>query len=87
MSDKLALLMGGFLSITFFVGTLCSTFLIDRIGRRPLMMGGLVGACIGMIITAASVSYTGNYKAGIAATFGVFFFQFVYGLGIQSAPW
>lgn len=86
MSDHLALLMGGFLSITFFVGTLVSTVLIDRIGRRPLMMTGLAGSCIGMIMTAASVSY-GTHKAGIAATVGVFWFQFIYGVGVQSAPW
>ncbi len=86
MSDHLALLMGGFLSITFFAGTAVSLFLIDRVGRRPLMMFGLAGACIGMIITAASVSFN-TYKAGIAATVGVFWFQFVYGIGVQSAPW
>ena len=86
MSDHLALLMGGFLSITFFVGTLVSTLLIDRIGRRPLMMTGLAGSCVGMVITAAGVSY-GTYTAGIAATFGIFWFQFVYGAGVQSAPW
>lgn len=86
MSDHLALLMGGFLSITFFVGTLTSTLLIDRLGRRPLMMTGLAGSCMGMIITAVGVSY-GTYKAGIAATFGIFWFQFIYGAGVQSAPW
>jgi MFS family permease len=86
MSDHLALLMGGFLSITFFAGTAVSIVLIDRIGRRPLMMMGLAGACVGMIITAASVSFN-TYKAGIAATFGVFWFQFMYGAGVQSAPW
>ncbi|RFU35503.1 hypothetical protein B7463_g792, partial [Scytalidium lignicola] len=86
MSDHLALLMGGFLSITFFAGTAVSTVLIDRVGRRPLMMTGLAGACIGMIITAASVSFN-THKAGIAATFGVFWFQFIYGVGVQSAPW
>ena len=86
MSAHLALLMGGFLSITFWVGTLVSTLLIDRIGRRPLMMAGLAGSCIGMVITAIGTSY-GTYKAGIAATFGIFWFQFVYGAGVQSAPW
>ncbi|KAF2788472.1 putative MFS sugar transporter [Melanomma pulvis-pyrius CBS 109.77] len=86
MGDHLALLMGGFLSITFFVGTLVSTILIDRVGRRPLMMAGLAGSCIGMIITATGVSF-GTYTAGLAATFGIFWFQFVYGVGVQSAPW
>jgi predicted MFS family arabinose efflux permease len=78
--------MGGFLSITFFVGTAVSTTLIDRIGRRPLMMMGLAGACSGMVITAVSVSFD-TYHAGIAAAFGVFWFQFTYGAGLQSAPW
>jgi hypothetical protein len=39
-----------------------------------------------MIITAIGVSY-GTAKAGIAATFGIFWFQFIYGAGVQSAPW
>lgn len=75
MSDHLALIMGGCTSLTFLVGTAVSIPLIDRLGRRPLMLMGLTGASLGMIITAIGTSMT-TFSAGAAATFGIFFFQF-----------
>ena len=36
MSDHLALLMGGFVTLSFLAGTFISMFIIDRLGRRPV---------------------------------------------------
>jgi hypothetical protein len=41
MSDHLALLMGGFVSLSFLVGTCISIPVIDRIGRRPVSVAFL----------------------------------------------
>ena len=38
MSDHLALLMGGFVSMAFLLGTVLSVFIIDRVGRRPVSL-------------------------------------------------
>lgn len=92
MSDHLALLMGGFVSLAFLCGTVMATQLIDRVGRRrvrsqhhlciivfanhlQLMMYGYACTCIGMAITAAGTSKN-TFSYGVAATFGLFFFNF-----------
>ncbi|RFU25014.1 hypothetical protein B7463_g11324, partial [Scytalidium lignicola] len=86
MSDHLALLMGGFVSLAFFAGTVISIPIIDSFGRRPLIMYGLACTCIGMTITAIGTSKD-TFSYGVAATFGVFFFNFNFGIGFQATAW
>ncbi|KAH8692362.1 general substrate transporter [Talaromyces proteolyticus] len=86
MSDHLALLMGGFVSLAFLLGTCISIPIIDRVGRRPLLLFGMAGTCVGMAITAIGTSME-TFSAGAAATFGIFFFNFTFGVGLQSPPW
>ncbi|KAJ9610429.1 hypothetical protein H2200_005206 [Cladophialophora chaetospira] len=109
MSDHLALIMGGCVSIAFLCGTLVATQLIDRVGRRrvgkreiapylspfkalltplpqQLMMYGYACTCIGMAITAIGTSKN-TFAFGCAATFGLFFFNFNFGVGLQIPPW
>lgn len=61
--------------------------IMDWVGRKPLLMTGLVGTCICLILEAAMVASfatEGTNKAGlrmgVAATY---LFLFVYSLGID----
>ncbi|MCJ1297870.1 hypothetical protein MMC08_000658 [Hypocenomyce scalaris] len=87
MSEHLALLMGGFTSLAFWAGTVVSLPIVDRFGRRPLLLWGATFMSIGMAITAIGTSRKGDFQFGAAATFGIFFFYFNFGIGFQIVPW
>jgi sugar porter (SP) family MFS transporter len=81
-------LMSGFLQTWFFVASFIPWFLIDRIGRRPLLMSMISLMAIVMAIQAALIyqvqfntsSATG---AGIAAAAMLFVFQGAFTIGCK----
>jgi hypothetical protein len=58
MSDHLALLMGGFVSLAFFAGTCLSIPVIDRFGRRPVSMPRFCPNVLLTIYTLANVIWS-----------------------------
>ncbi|KAF2158390.1 hypothetical protein M409DRAFT_38271 [Zasmidium cellare ATCC 36951] len=81
-----ALIMGGFTALVFFLGGCVGSSLADRLGRRVMLMSGFAGASIGMALGAIGTSET-SYSFGVVATFGIFFFQFIFGAGLLIPPW
>src|SRR6266702_7046181 len=85
--DQLALQCGWITVgiISNFVGAA----LMDRIGRRPLMLFGISGCCVALILEAAMVATyaeAGTNKVGVG--FGVaalYIFLAIYGVGIDVA--
>ena len=54
-----SLLATGVYGIVNTLSTLPALFLIDRIGRRPLLMAGAVGTCISLVIVGAIIGAYG----------------------------
>jgi MFS family permease len=78
--------MSGFLSLCFYFSTMIPIAIIDRTGRRPLLLAGLAGMAICMFILAGTTSTIG-FAPGIAATVSLFVYDFCFGAGWIPGPW
>ncbi|KZO91052.1 general substrate transporter [Calocera viscosa TUFC12733] len=85
-SQKLSSLMSGFLSLEYYLSTLIPIFIIDKVGRRPLLLWGLVGMSICMFILAGTTSVV-SFGPGIVATVALFVYDFWFGVGWIPGPW
>jgi hypothetical protein len=85
-------LMSGFLQTWFFVASFIPWLLIDRIGRRPLLLSMIsLMACI-MAVQAALIFQVQNNtssakKAGEAAAAMLFLFEGAFTIGFQATVW
>ncbi|KAJ6101781.1 hypothetical protein N7486_004208 [Penicillium sp. IBT 16267x] len=85
-------LMSGFLSTWFFVASFIPWFLIDRVGRKPLLLSmiSVMGAV--MAIQAALIYQVQNktpiaHEAGIAAAAMLFIYLGAFAIGFQGTAW
>lgn len=85
-SVRLSSLMSGFLSLVYWLSTLIPIFIIDRIGRRPLLLGGLAGMAIGMYVLAGTTSIVA-FAPGVVATVALFLYDICFGVGWIPGPW
>jgi len=72
-----------------FVGNLVGSLIVDKVGRRPLMLAGLIGCCTFVCIETAMVASfvdgpknPAGLKMGVAA---LFCFIFCYAIGVDVA--
>lgn len=88
----MASLMSGFLQTWFFVASFIPWFLIDRIGRRPLLLSMISLMAAAMAVQAALI-YQVQFdtsvakSAGIAATAMLFVFEGAFTIGFQATVW
>lgn len=91
-STHMASLMSGFLQTWFFLASFIPWFLIDRIGRRPLLLSMISVMAIVMAVQAGLI-YQVQYNtasaagAGIAAAAMLFVFQGAFTIGFQATVW
>jgi MFS family permease len=85
-SQRLSSLMSGFLSLFYYLSTLIPIFIIDRIGRRPLLLSGLVGMAVGMFVLTGSTSVVA-FGPGVVAAVALFWYDFWFGVGWIPGPW
>ncbi|CCX34367.1 Similar to Sugar transport protein 9; acc. no. Q9SX48 [Pyronema omphalodes CBS 100304] len=89
---EMRLHMSGVMNILQIVGVTPAIFLMDRVGRRPLLIWGSIAMCICHVIVAAMVGVYGNNWNGHenAAWVGVafiFIYMVVFGLSWGPVPW
>ncbi|KAF2832636.1 general substrate transporter [Ophiobolus disseminans] len=88
----MASLMSGFLQTWFFVASFIPWFLIDRIGRRPLLLS-MISLMAAVMAVQAALIYQVQYStasatgAGIAAAAMLFVFQGAFTIGFQATVW
>ncbi|KAG7527767.1 hypothetical protein FFLO_06609 [Filobasidium floriforme] len=86
LSRDISLLLSGFNGVAYFLSSLIPIWLIDRFGRRKLMIFAAVGQCCCMAVLAGTTSVT--YKAtGIVAATMLFLFNFFFAIGLLAIPW
>lgn len=78
--------MSGFLSLFYYLSTLIPIFVIDKIGRRPLLLGGLLGMGSFMFVLAGTTSVVA-FAPGVVATVALFAYDFCFGVGWIPGPW
>ncbi|KAJ5376623.1 hypothetical protein N7509_013509 [Penicillium cosmopolitanum] len=77
MDHNTALLLAGF-NVPIWV--------IDRLGRRKLMMFAVIGQGCCMAILAGTV-WDGTHSSGLVATVMLFMFNFFFAVGLLAIPW
>jgi sugar porter (SP) family MFS transporter len=81
-----ALLLAGFNGIAYFLSSLIPIWLLDRLGRRNLMLFACAGQAVCMAVLAGTVS-NGSKPYGIAAVIMLFLFNFFFAIGLLAIPW
>ncbi|KAM3074453.1 hypothetical protein ACMFMG_002743 [Clarireedia jacksonii] len=86
LSHSLSLLISGFNGVAYFFSSLIPLWVIDRLGRRKLMLFAAAGQCACMAILAGTVA-NGTKSAGYVATVMLFLFNFFFAVGLLAIPW
>ncbi|KAJ5618370.1 hypothetical protein N7528_007013 [Penicillium herquei] len=86
MSHKMSLLLAGFNGLEYWLATFIPIPLIDRLGRRPLLLFAAVGQAISMAVLASSTAYPDSTACGIVATVFLFVFNTFFGIGFDGIP-
>ncbi|KAH8649135.1 sugar transporter STL1 [Xylariales sp. PMI_506] len=86
MTHDLSLLLAGFNGVAYFLSSLVPIWIIDRLGRRKLMLFAAAGQGACMAILAGTVS-NGSKSAGIVAIVMLFLFNFFFAVGLLAIPW
>lgn len=86
LTRNLSLILGGCAQCTYLVGSAIPVFLMDRYGRRSLLMACSAGLCLCFILVTILLS-TGTETAAYAAVAFIFIFQLCYGVGWLPVPW
>ncbi|PPJ59199.1 hypothetical protein CBER1_03038 [Cercospora berteroae] len=86
LSHSLSLLLAGFNGIAYFFSSLPPIWILDRLGRRKLMLFACTAQACCMAILAGTV-WDGSTSSGIVATIMLFLFNFFFAVGLLAIPW
>ncbi|KAH6613005.1 general substrate transporter [Boeremia exigua] len=86
ITRDLSLLLAGFNGIAYFLSSLIPIWIIDRLGRRKLMLFAAGGQATCMAVLAGTVA-NGSKGAGIVAIVMLFLFNFFFAVGLLAIPW
>jgi hypothetical protein len=67
MSRNMSLLLSGFNGLEYWLATFIPIPLVDRVGRRPLLLGSALGQALSMVVLAICIAYPANKAAGFVA--------------------
>lgn len=86
LSRNLSLILGGAAQCAYLVGSAIPVLLMDRFGRRALLLACSFGLCSCFVMVTILLSL-GTVRAAYGATAFIFIFQLVYGIGWLPVPW
>lgn len=81
--------MTGWLGTEYFLAACLALFVVDRLGRRKLMMWGAAGMAVSLLVIGASLSYATEQNKGpaYAATVFIFVYDTFFALGWLGVTW
>jgi MFS family permease len=91
-SNHLSALMSGFLQTWFFVASFIPWILIDRIGRRPLLLS-MISLMSAIMVVQTGLIYNVQHNTSIAKGCGIgaavmlFLFEGAFTVGFQATVW
>ncbi|KAF1947394.1 general substrate transporter [Clathrospora elynae] len=86
LTRNLSLILGGAAQCTYLVGSAIPVLLMDRFGRRTLLILCTAGLCLCFVMVSI-LSSLGTTSGGYGATAFIFLFQLIYGVGWLPVPW
>lgn len=86
MSRNMSMILSGCTSLAYLVGAALPLLVMDRYGRRPLLMISGTGLALCFAMVAILLSFD-RVQTAYGATAFIFFFQIFYGLGWLPVPW
>lgn len=86
LARRLSLIIAGCAQITYLFGAFIPVFLMDRYGRRPLLMVCSGGLCFCFVMVSILLSLNSPGPAYASVAF-IFIFQLFYGIGWLPVPW
>lgn len=86
LSRNLSLILGGCTSLTYLIGSIIPLFVVDRFGRRSLLIASAAGLSLCFAMSAILLSL-GTRGGAYGATAFVFLFQIFMGFGWLPMPW
>ncbi|PHQ78868.1 MAG: MFS transporter [Coxiella sp. (in: Bacteria)] len=87
-SNKVAMLGSAGIGILNFICTLISIFLVDRIGRRPLLIFGVTGIIVSEVFLGiVNMPHAGFSHVGLLSLIGLFGFIVSYAIGPGVVVW
>ncbi|KAH8685384.1 sugar transporter-like protein, partial [Tricladium varicosporioides] len=91
-SNHLSALMSGFLQTWLFVASFIPWFLIDRVGRRPLLLSMVTAMSLIMATQTGLIYNVQNHTSiargcGISAAVMLFLFEGAFTIGFQATVW
>jgi MFS family permease len=86
LSRNLSLILAGCMECTYLVGSAIPIFLMDRHGRRTLLIASSAGLCLCFVMVSILLSI-GTVSGAYGATAFIFIFQLLYGIGWLPVPW
>ncbi|KAH9909495.1 sugar transporter family protein [Xylariomycetidae sp. FL2044] len=87
MSDFMARLLAALNGTEYFIASWPAVFLVERVGRRKLMLVGAAGQAITMAILAGTNALPHNPSANIAAIVFLFVFNTFFAIGWLGMTW
>jgi MFS family permease len=86
LSRDISLLLSGFNGVAYFLSSLIPIWILDRVGRRKLMLFAVIGqaSCMAVLAGTTSVSHKAT---GIVAATMLFLFNFFFAIGLLAIPW
>ena len=86
MTRNFSLILGGCIQCTYLVGSAIPVLLMDRFGRRLLLMHCSIGLCFCFVMVTILLA-VGTRRCAYGATAFIFLFQLFYGVGWLPVPW
>lgn len=80
------MILSGCTSLAYLVGSALPLLMMDKFGRRILLMVSAAGLCLCFVMVAILLSI-GKTQDAYGATAFIFLFQIFYGLGWLPVPW
>ncbi|EFQ98600.1 sugar transporter STL1 [Nannizzia gypsea CBS 118893] len=71
----------------YFIASWIAVFVVEKIGRRILMLFGAVGMSLSMAVLAIATSFKGQTEAGIVAAVFLFVFNTFFAIGWLGMTW
>jgi MFS family permease len=78
--------MSGIVTTCYYLSTFIPIAIIDRVGRRPLLIGGVLVMGLCMFVLAGTTSVN-HFATGIVSTVTIFIYLFGFGIGWIPGPW